>query len=79
MTTPRLRTNLEAVIVASPTRIILPSTSAVAAAVFGISGRYSVLLLFIHMWLDAIHLLTTSKQPSMRRRIADNVVAVRSK
>ena len=49
MTTPSLRTNLEVVIVASPTRITLPSTSAVAATVFGITDRYSVLLLFIHM------------------------------
>ena len=47
MTRPRLRTNLQAVIVASPTRVTLPSTSAVAAAVFGITGRYSVLLLLI--------------------------------
>ena len=73
MTTSRLRTTLEAVIVASPTRITLPSTSAVATAVFGITGRYSVLL------LDANHILTTSKQSSMYRREADNAVAVRLK
>ena len=80
MTTPRLRTDGDAMIVISPTRqrlITLLSTN--AAAVLGTTGRYSVLLSFMHRQFDVIHCFTTSKQSSIRRSVVAKAVAVRSK
>ena len=65
MKTPKLRTHREAVIVETPTRITLPSTS--AAAYVGTIGRYCVLPLFIHVEFHAIHCFMSSKQHPLKR------------